>query len=620
MKYLDLAGLSYFFDKIKELFVTGVSYDSSSKKLKYQRNGASYDIVDLSTVGGVTSFGTKIGAITVASGSTTGGDVNFTMNGNELTGSVVGYSGLVSRIGTLESAGYVTQTALSGMGYVTGTALSGMSYVTQTALSGMGYLTENQSISFSPSSSGDVTGTASGKTSLAPTLVIGDHKVTNVKLEHDSLTIGTQTKALGETFDTATLKTDLGISDLSGAMIFKGTLGTGGTITALPAAAAGNTGYTYKVITDGTYASQAAKAGDVFVSNGSAWILIPSGDEPSGTVTNIATNNGLTGGPITTTGTIGLANATGVAATAANQWYQSSVTDGVIKYYAYHPTTTAATAAAVKVGKDALGHVVIGNALTASDVGITVTETSVSNGTTTFNKYTHPTTTATGAAAVKVGYDGLGHVVLGSALAYGDISGISSTSAGKGSITIGAVTVTNADEYVHPDPGAAVNYEGTSAKTVTLSTAASQTFNVSYAGFDSKGHATSFGTKTITLDASGLAAATHAHGNLASGGTITAQQTIATGDRIVIAKSSDKAITYSSISFDTTASGSASSVDVLGKTGSFVSVTPAGYSFSKADTQTLDTAVLNEAKSYTVSYVTDYVGSISYAEIDTLFS
>ena len=34
-----------------------------------------------------------------------------------------------------------------------------------------------------------------------------------------------------------------------------------------------------------------------------------------------------------------------------------------------HPTTTSATAAAVKVGKDTLGHVVIGSALTYSDVG-----------------------------------------------------------------------------------------------------------------------------------------------------------------------------------------------------------------------------------------------------------
>lgn len=69
------------------------------------------------------------------------------------------------------------------------------------------------------------------------------------------------------------------ISNLPAPMIFKGTLGTGGTITTLPTASSDNEGFTYKVITDGTYASQVAKAGDMFTSNGSEWIYIPSGDE-----------------------------------------------------------------------------------------------------------------------------------------------------------------------------------------------------------------------------------------------------------------------------------------------------------------------------------------------------
>lgn len=69
------------------------------------------------------------------------------------------------------------------------------------------------------------------------------------------------------------------IDALPAPMIFKGTLGTNGTITSLPTATAANEGYTYKVITTGTYAGQAAKEGDVFTSNGSSWVLIPSGDE-----------------------------------------------------------------------------------------------------------------------------------------------------------------------------------------------------------------------------------------------------------------------------------------------------------------------------------------------------
>ena len=44
----------------------------------------------------------------------------------------------------------------------------------------------------------------------------------------------------------------------------------------------------------------------MIISNGSAWVVIPSDDEPSGTVTSIATGTGLSGGPITSSGTISI--------------------------------------------------------------------------------------------------------------------------------------------------------------------------------------------------------------------------------------------------------------------------------------------------------------------------
>lgn len=120
---------------------------------------------------------------------------------------------------------------------------------------------------------------------------------------------------------------DWAIGNIPAPMVFKGTLGTGGTITSLPAAAESNEGYTYKVITAGTYASQTAKIGDVFISNGSSWNLIPSGDEPNGTVTNIATGAGLTGGPITTSGTISHADTSSQeSVTNTGKTYIQSVT------------------------------------------------------------------------------------------------------------------------------------------------------------------------------------------------------------------------------------------------------------------------------------------------------
>lgn len=108
------------------------------------------------------------------------------------------------------------------------------------------------------------------------------------------------------------------LATLPEPMVFKGSLGTGGTITTLPSASSSNKGYVYKVITAGTYASQSVKVGDTFISDGSAWVLIPSGDEPSGTVTNVAVANGggltVSGSPITSSGTITVGHSNSVTA------------------------------------------------------------------------------------------------------------------------------------------------------------------------------------------------------------------------------------------------------------------------------------------------------------------
>ena len=85
------------------------------------------------------------------------------------------------------------------------------------------------------------------------------------------------------------------IGNLPKPMILKGTLGTNGTITTLPTATSLNEGYTYKVITAGTYSSQAAKVGDLFTSttlDGSTytWLYIPAGDDVEDTWRNIKVN------------------------------------------------------------------------------------------------------------------------------------------------------------------------------------------------------------------------------------------------------------------------------------------------------------------------------------------
>ena len=102
------------------------------------------------------------------------------------------------------------------------------------------------------------------------------------------------------------------ISNLPEPMVFKGTLGDNGTITSLPTASSSNEGHTYKVTKDGTYASQEAKVGDVFVcaNDGStySWILIPAGDDIEDTWRAIAINGTLSFSSAISSGTVDFQN------------------------------------------------------------------------------------------------------------------------------------------------------------------------------------------------------------------------------------------------------------------------------------------------------------------------
>lgn len=86
------------------------------------------------------------------------------------------------------------------------------------------------------------------------------------------------------------------INTLPKPMVFKGTVGDAAqspTITwaNLPAASSSNTGYTYKVVTAHA-TTPVCIIGDLITSNGTEWIVIPSGDDPGGTDTwrNILVN------------------------------------------------------------------------------------------------------------------------------------------------------------------------------------------------------------------------------------------------------------------------------------------------------------------------------------------
>lgn len=127
-------------------------------------------------------------------------------------------------------------------------------------------------------------------------------------------TAPTATKGTNTTQVATTAFVKNAISDLEGAMHYKGTV-SGGT---LPSSNVVN-GDTYKVAEAGTYAGQAAKVGDLFiavVSGGTTtWTYVPSADDTS--VTSITAGTGLTGGTITTSGTIALADTLSSAVTTS---------------------------------------------------------------------------------------------------------------------------------------------------------------------------------------------------------------------------------------------------------------------------------------------------------------
>ena len=142
------------------------------------------------------------------------------------------------------------------------------------------------------------------------------------------------------------------IDNLPEPMVFKGSLGTGGTITALPVDGSAAIGDTYKVITAGTYASKAAKVGDTFIcltktSSANTWELIPSGDEPSGTVTSVGVSNGgglsVSGSPVTTSGTITISHADTSSQASVNNSGRTYIQDITLDTYGHVTGIASAT-------------------------------------------------------------------------------------------------------------------------------------------------------------------------------------------------------------------------------------------------------------------------------------
>lgn len=208
------------------------------------------------------------------------------------------------------------------------------------------------------------------------------------------------------------------IADLSGAMHFRSIIDSTST-TVIDAI---NTYY-------GGQNIPAAEVGDVFVDShtGKEYVvksLPSSGNLTSGNIEEFGSVN-----PQTTVASFAAStNTTGLAVTPTTA-STGAISMTVDTASGYQIPTSAQLTKVDSIAVDTTNKSVtdgtntLSNIVSDSDYAhITVTSTSVSDGTNTFSKYVHPTTTAASAAAVKVGNDSNGHVVLGDALAGSDIS------------------------------------------------------------------------------------------------------------------------------------------------------------------------------------------------------
>jgi hypothetical protein len=198
-----------------------------------------------------------------ASGNFSAGTITAALSGNATTATTLATGRTIGMTGDVTW----TSASFNGGGNVTGTATLANSGVTAGTYTKVTV---------------DAKGRATGGTTLAatdiPTLTANkisdfDTQVRTSRLDQmaaptASVSLNSQKiTSLGAPTAAADATTKAyvdGILSANDAMVFKGTLGTGGTYTALPTTH--NVGWTVRVITAGTYAGQVAEIGDMYIS------------------------------------------------------------------------------------------------------------------------------------------------------------------------------------------------------------------------------------------------------------------------------------------------------------------------------------------------------------------
>lgn len=234
-KYLNSAGVTYLWQKIKALL---------TKPFKVAGSDGSY---------------TSVGGGSVATGNSDGDQTIIDNNGVTVSGGALTIYEDTSRGGASTVIDYAEATRLKGLKNYTlpaanGTTLGGVKSGGDVTIAS-GVITVNDDSHNHTIANVDGLQTAlNAKAPLASPTFTGTPKA-------PTAASGTNTTQIATTaFVQAAVESKIAAAD---AMRYKGTLGTGGTITALPASH--KVGDAYKVITAGTYAGQKCEVGDMVI-------------------------------------------------------------------------------------------------------------------------------------------------------------------------------------------------------------------------------------------------------------------------------------------------------------------------------------------------------------------
>lgn len=278
----------------------------------------------------------------------------------------------------------------------------------------------------------------------------------------------------------------------SDAMVFKGTLGTDGTITAVPTTGVVK-GDTYKVITAGTWAGSACKVGDLIIAlnsgsieaNTTNWAYVPSGNENETTIKYSTTTQNLTTSAKTGAITLG---------EGATKQVDTSISEGSTS------TKLPTTAAVASYVDSKVGNV---NSSLSSHTGNTTVHITADERT----KWN----------AAEANQNAFSNVVVGSTTVAADsktdtltlVAGSNVTitpDATNDKITIASTNTTysagsgltlSGTQFNHSNSVTAGTAKGDDSKTLAFG----GTFTVPTVTYDAQGHVTASGTTTMTMPA-----------------------------------------------------------------------------------------------------------------------